>query len=473
MHATDLEALACPRCALDSTDPAEDTVPVAFTDDRPPTTTMVATAIKTWEHQRWVRPGGILHRDKGPAVESEALNAWFEDGLLHREGAPAIVRDATHFAWARHGKPHRDDGPAIVWGDEYEWWKDGLCHRVDGPAGGGQGWTKYSLDGETVTRFEAWSRWVAAHSEIEPTNSSAAAFLAEVLGETDGTFPTVDPLLVAVALAMNPDPLGGYSSHASTASSGMRDEFPPEVAALAAPDHPLWPGRHLPPAEQRRALRYNVGVFERRIREAEHLGHFAPRPGTFVDRWESDVTYSRTIPACQQADLNLDAQTLAWGSDIAMGSRTTRRSQGGAREKSPVERRAQYVEAVDDHAGAIAHAHTTSGGFPSLPDLLGPSDRISDPIERAFEFAAQAIASGVCDILARAWATGIVVAAGYPKVPLWWGGDVTIDGRDYGLWPRRTLASDYYAQALHDLRERADATRFMDLVGRCYRWPSQ
>jgi hypothetical protein len=395
------------------------------------------------------------------------------DGLCHRDDGPAIVRDTAHLAWFRHGKPHRDDGPAIVWGDEYEWWQDGVCHRVDGPAGGAKNWTKYSLFGETMSRFEAWSYWVSTRSEVDAGNEGAAAFHAQALGESGDVFPDVPNDYATVALAMHPNPRYAARDQASVTTPGLREEFAPEIVALAAPEHPLWPGRHLPTADQRKPLRYNQGLFGRRVREGGSVGRLASRPGSFVERWGSDCSYSRDIPGCQQADLKLDEQTLAWGSDVAPGGRSRGRFDEATRVKSPVERRAEYVEIINDHAGALAHVHATTGGFPSLPDLLGPDDRISDPVERSFEFAAQAIACGVDDILARAWATGMVVAAGYPKVPLAWGGDTTITDADYGLWPRRTLASDHYAQALQDLRERDDASRFMDLVGRCYRWPSQ
>ena len=47
---------------------------------------------------------------------------WFKNGKLHREGGPAIESEGTK-GWWINGERHREDGPAIEWasGDK-EWY---------------------------------------------------------------------------------------------------------------------------------------------------------------------------------------------------------------------------------------------------------------------------------------------------------------------------------------------------------------
>jgi hypothetical protein len=56
-------------------------------------------------------------------------------GQLHREDGPAVESDKGHKQWWFNNCLHREDGPAVEWADgSQEWWINGLHHRLDGPA---------------------------------------------------------------------------------------------------------------------------------------------------------------------------------------------------------------------------------------------------------------------------------------------------------------------------------------------------
>lgn len=64
-----------------------------------------------------------LHRLDGPALEyRDGSKYWYCDGRLHREEGPAIETE-SYRAWFIEGDLHRLDGPAIEWsngmGDYY------------------------------------------------------------------------------------------------------------------------------------------------------------------------------------------------------------------------------------------------------------------------------------------------------------------------------------------------------------------
>ena len=53
----------------------------------------------------WLRGGGKLHRDGGPAVEwPNGGKAWYWHGKLHRDDGPAIEFPNGHRHWYREGK---------------------------------------------------------------------------------------------------------------------------------------------------------------------------------------------------------------------------------------------------------------------------------------------------------------------------------------------------------------------------------
>ena len=65
------------------------------------------------DHQEWWSDG-VLHRDNGPAVDSNATGEkkWYRRGKLHRDDGPAIERADGEKLWYRHGEQqdHVDAG---------------------------------------------------------------------------------------------------------------------------------------------------------------------------------------------------------------------------------------------------------------------------------------------------------------------------------------------------------------------------
>ncbi|MFW2513868.1 hypothetical protein ACNI3K_08840 [Demequina sp. SO4-13] len=130
--------------------------------------------------------------------------------------------------------------------------------------------------------------------------------------------------------------------------------------------------------------------------------------------------------------------------------------------------RVREIRRIHGHVRDLALRNLANGGFPHLPGHLAPDPRIVCVVERAYAFAAAAIAGGTDDTLARTWAAGVVVAHGLPRPMLSLGTATPINETDDMLYPRHTLISEYYRQALEDLRRVGDATRFMDLATRAW-----
>jgi len=80
----------------------------------------------------YLYPGGPLHRENGPAVESiTGRREWWVKGKRHRIDGPALIRAVGSTEWWLHGKRHRVDGPAVEWNssdgnDLDEWWVNGV-----------------------------------------------------------------------------------------------------------------------------------------------------------------------------------------------------------------------------------------------------------------------------------------------------------------------------------------------------------
>ena len=75
------------------------------------------------------RQNGTLHRDDGPAIESEDYQEYRVLGRLHRIGGPAIVDSTMNVEeWWFHDKRHRNNGPAVRRGLFLEYWITG--HRL-------------------------------------------------------------------------------------------------------------------------------------------------------------------------------------------------------------------------------------------------------------------------------------------------------------------------------------------------------
>lgn len=82
---------------------------------------------------------GLMHREDGPAYDSELYKEWWVNGYLHREnGEPAIIDEISNRKeWWVNGMAHREnDKPAIVVDNKAkEWWVNGKRHREnDEPA---------------------------------------------------------------------------------------------------------------------------------------------------------------------------------------------------------------------------------------------------------------------------------------------------------------------------------------------------
>ena len=56
----------------------------------------------------WYQKDGHVHRDGGPATETETTQRWYKNGKLHREDGPAVVqRDGNRVSqvWYLNGYP--------------------------------------------------------------------------------------------------------------------------------------------------------------------------------------------------------------------------------------------------------------------------------------------------------------------------------------------------------------------------------
>lgn len=64
------------------------------------------------------------HKNKNVKVTAWTLKVKGENGgLLHREFGPAIESDDGHIKeWYRYGERHREDGPAVIVRSRQEYW---------------------------------------------------------------------------------------------------------------------------------------------------------------------------------------------------------------------------------------------------------------------------------------------------------------------------------------------------------------
>ncbi len=183
--------------------------------------------------------------------------------------------------------------------------------------------------------------------------------------------------------------------------------------------------------------------------------------------WARDVGTARDPYV--DADMSLDATSVEWA--VSWPHRGSFVLDGMPDRMGEQVRRSRMRAIMAAHASAYAlgRSHLADGGFPHLPGHLSPDPSVECVVERALAFAAGAIVGGVDDVLARAWASAIIVAHGLER-PVW-----EIDPAMYAskfdsfLWSRETHQSRYYAQAINDLRKRGDATRFMTFTSRAIR----
>lgn len=496
-HTDDTERERCVACAVESgrVDNPKDTI--ALVDDRGSVAHLEGGAETPWEHTRYFRPGVGLHRENGPAIDSAGLRAWFSRGVCTRADDPAIEWGDGHYAWFTAGRLHRIGGPAVSRERSTEYRVEGRLHRTDGPARSTlatwpphgsakpEVWHDFALDGALVSRELAWAAWVSNHTTIERSNWYALEFLNATINGSepaDAAFLPISASAATLALALHPSLEVGA------------EEAPPEVICpgpgTAAVDRVrfepadeftsrITPEQLLPSSSARRDLHYDADAFRRRIADAKRLGTLRSGSADVRATWRDPLAGRGPLRTGSyiSADLEIDADLVAFGVDRMVLRRlfdeeliATYKEFGGA--LPPATLRYWLASAAHKYAEQLAVAYAAHGGFVEVSGRLAPLASIACDIERAFEFAAQNIADGVDHMVARSWATALVVASGYPKVPLRWGGNTPLDSAYTGTLPDPSLASNYYAKALDDLRERADARRFMDYVSRCYRWPS-
>ena len=481
LHTDDTERATCEPCKIDHRAHAAAARCVPLQDDRCGFWGLGLNSYEPWPHTRYFKPGVGLHRDAGPAIASNQVKAWFVDGVCHRQDGPAIEWGDNGRAWIVDGRLHRDGGPAVETNETQEWFRHGRLHRDDGPAlFTAPDRHDFAIGGAFVERATVWALWVAGQTEVEPTNKDALSFIDDAVNGTESysPFAPLDETIVSLALTVHANlghPVESLPRTDGPTGTQVAVTPPTVVESQRALAHPLSPRRLLPPVATRKPLPYDTATFRHRLAEAAVLGTLRrsdkPRPhpwGVSGSAWGDPYV---------EADLKLDVDMIAYGVHRPIMRRlmSTSPFDSPVTDDSPVSvPRSRYLlaESARDYARDLASTFASTGGFPVLPELLSPLSEIDDVIERAFEFAAQAIAGGVDDIVARAWATGIVITSGYPMVTLEWGGNRPLSDEFEALEQVHSLASEYYAQALDDLRTHGDATRFMDYVSRCYRWPS-
>ena len=97
-------------------------------------------------------------------VKYSNCKAWYKEGKLHREDGPAVESNGNKF-WYKEGKCHREDGPALEYtnGNKY-WYKEGKLHRLDGPAEEyANGEIQYWLN----NKYYSYTEWYAIVNKLE------------------------------------------------------------------------------------------------------------------------------------------------------------------------------------------------------------------------------------------------------------------------------------------------------------------
>lgn len=241
------------------------------------------------------------------------------------------------------------------------------------------------------------------------------------------------------------------------AAAGSRSDLSPAAQLPAA--------RHVPIGYDVAAVRRRLGVRGVGICPLSHVEAF--------DALWVPAELARDVGTAHDpyvdADMNLDATSVEWA--VSWPHRGSFVLDGMPERMGEQVRRSRMRAIMAAHASAYAlgRAHLADGGFPHLPGHLTPDPSIDCVVERALVFAAGAIAGGVDDVLARAWASAIIVAHGLER-PSWEIDPVMYASTfDSFLWSRETHQSVFYAQAIDDLRERGDATRFMTSTSRAIR----
>lgn len=491
-HLSDQERADCEPCILESAAPAATDSSVAFEDDRGGVSELSLSPMGPWPHTRYFKPGVGLHRTDGPAIESSEVRAWFVDGVCHRTDGPALEWNDGHFAWFHEGRLHRDQGVAVDTEDVTEYRARGLLHREDGPAKidkpDGAGYHRYGpgpriswhLRGTSLRRADVWAEWVAGRTSVDLHNSFALDYLDMTTNDPDqdAPFGTIFDYNVDLALVLHPNI--EWPPESTLAAALDEDELEePTPEATVDPEHLLAPRRLLPAASSRQTLTYDAPSFRRRIAEGERLGSLRKVDTRLNDTWNvwPGARGSLRVDHMVSADLELDHDTIDFGLPLfklhqVLNERRIPEKVDNKETLTPPERRYWLAHSAHEYARALALSLLPGQEFPVVADRLAPDVIISCAIERGFEFAAQAIAAGVDDIVAKSWATVIITATGYKRIAFKWDVEPAQEYDRDLVVPAKTHTSDYYARALEDLRLRSDATRFMDFASRCYRLSS-
>lgn len=85
-------------------------------------------------------------------IEKEGAVIYYKEGLLHNINEPAIIWDDGSYQWYYNGLLHREDGPAVESQGCKYWYNQGRRHRIDGPAVEfSNGKKEWWIDGEQLT----------------------------------------------------------------------------------------------------------------------------------------------------------------------------------------------------------------------------------------------------------------------------------------------------------------------------------
>jgi len=83
---------------------------------------------------------GVISRKNSPAVISNEVEGWWENGLPHKDGGPAIKYKNGGYEYWRNGLLDNGSGSAVYRKidddgiETTEYWAKGKLHRVGGPA---------------------------------------------------------------------------------------------------------------------------------------------------------------------------------------------------------------------------------------------------------------------------------------------------------------------------------------------------
>jgi len=73
----------------------------------------------------WYRDGILHHATEAAITWEDGSYQWYLNGLMHRENGPAAESQGNKY-WYDQGKRHRIDGPAVEFSNGIkEWWIDG------------------------------------------------------------------------------------------------------------------------------------------------------------------------------------------------------------------------------------------------------------------------------------------------------------------------------------------------------------